>query len=291
MTKSRLHASGCQFSPCRWLISAILLVIALCDSPTARADEPRQPYIVAHRGLLRHAPENTLANFRACLELRLGFEFDVERTKDGHLVCIHDSSVDRTTNGKGKVNQMTLAEIQKLDAGSWFSNEFAGERVPTIRQVLELIAQYRDHDVLVAVDLKAADVEREVTQMAVENNVLHRLLFIGRSILRPAIRQTIREVDSSANTAVVANTSVEFQLAVDAPAANWVYVRYLAPKEQVDTVHAAKKRTFIAGISVSGDVPVNWQLATAAGIDGILTDYPLKLRAMLRENEATKKRK
>jgi glycerophosphoryl diester phosphodiesterase len=66
------------------------------------AEESSHPLIVAHRGLLHHAPENTLANFRACLELRLGFEFDVEQTKDGHLVCIHDGTVDRTTNGTGK---------------------------------------------------------------------------------------------------------------------------------------------------------------------------------------------
>ena len=66
-----------------------------------------QPLIVAHRGLLRHAPENTLANFRACLELRIGFEFDVERTKDNHLVCMHDNTVDRTTNGTGKVSELT----------------------------------------------------------------------------------------------------------------------------------------------------------------------------------------
>ncbi|MCC6509479.1 MAG: glycerophosphodiester phosphodiesterase, partial [Pirellulaceae bacterium] len=73
-----------------------------------------EPLVVAHRGLLQHAPENTLANFRACLELRLGFEFDVARTKDGQLVCIHDDTVDRTTDGKGLVSQLTLAEIQRL---------------------------------------------------------------------------------------------------------------------------------------------------------------------------------
>ena len=70
----------------------LILLIALLASVNLRAAEP--PLIVAHRGLLRHAPENTLANFRACFELRLGFEFDVERTKDGHLVCIHDSTAD-----------------------------------------------------------------------------------------------------------------------------------------------------------------------------------------------------
>jgi glycerophosphoryl diester phosphodiesterase len=260
------------------------LLLAAVLSGTAGAEDGARdsPYIVAHRGLLQYAPENTLANFRACLELRLGFEFDVERTQDGHLVCIHDSTVDRTTNGKGKVNQMTLAQIQSLDAGSWFGPEFAGERVPTIEQVLELIAEYRDHDVLVAVDLKAADVEREVTQLALKHKILHRLLFIGRSILRPTIRHTIRETAPAANTAAVANTPIEFSLALEARDANWVYVRYLASADQVKSVHATKKRTFIAGVTVSGNVPDNWRLANTAGIDAILTDHPLKLRALLR---------
>ncbi len=107
------------------LPTAALLLLALHTS--ALADKPT-PLIVAHRGLLRHAPENTLANFRACLELRLGFEFDVQRTKDGHLICIHDDTVDRTTNGTGKVADLTLEEIRQLDAGSWFDPKFAGEK-------------------------------------------------------------------------------------------------------------------------------------------------------------------
>jgi glycerophosphoryl diester phosphodiesterase len=143
------------------------------------ADESSHLLIVAHRGLLLHAPENTLANFRACLELRLGFEFDVEKTKDGQLVCIHDVSVDRTTNGTGEVSQLTLEEIRRLDAGSWFESKFAGEKVPTIEEVLKLVAEYQQHDVLIAVDLKAEGVEQEVVRLAEKHKVLNKLLFIG----------------------------------------------------------------------------------------------------------------
>ena len=114
------------------------LLLAICFSiSNAHAADP---LIVAHRGLLLHAPENTLANFRACLELRIGFEFDVQRTKDGHLVCIHDDTVDRTTNGKGQVSELTLEEIRKLDAGSWFDPKFAGEKVPTVEEILKLVS-------------------------------------------------------------------------------------------------------------------------------------------------------
>src|SRR5688572_8583483 len=85
------------------------------------ARKPRPaPRLVGHRGLLHHAPENTLAGFAACLDLRFGFEVDIHRSKDGHLVCIHDATLDRTTDGAGKVASFTFAQLRKRDAGAWF---------------------------------------------------------------------------------------------------------------------------------------------------------------------------
>ena len=261
---------------------ALLVLIGLAHlTSDCKAAEPR-PLIVAHRGLLRHSPENTLANFRACLELRLGFEFDVSRTKDGHLVCIHDNTVDRTTNGKGQVENLTLDEIRKLDVGSWFDANFAGEKVPTIDEVLSLVAEYRQHNVLIAVDLKAADVGQDVVKLAEKHGVLHRLLFIGRTIVEPDLRKQIKAASPKAHTAAVANNSDEFPAALAAPHADWVYVRFLPTKDQIDAVHRAGKRAFIAGPTVAGSLPTNWKQAASVGIDGILTDYPLVLRSELR---------
>jgi len=96
-------------------------------------------YAIAHRGFSSAAPENTLAAFRKAVELRPDMmECDVRRSHDGHLVVIHDPTVDRTTNGKGAVADLSLAEIRRLDAGSWFGPAFAGERIPTLEEVLEL---------------------------------------------------------------------------------------------------------------------------------------------------------
>lgn len=248
------------------------------------AANPPRALIVAHRGLLLHAPENTLANFRACLELRLGFEFDVERTKDGHLVCIHDNTVDRTTNGTGKVSDLTLDEIRRLDAGSWFDARFAGEKVPTIDEVLKLVSEYQQHDVLIAVDLKAEGVDHEIVRLAERYKVLHRLLFIGRTISEPQVRDQIKRASSKAQTAAVANITEEFPKALAAANADWVYFRYLPPKKQMEAVRAAGKRAFIAGATVGGTVPENWRQAAEVGIDGILTDYPLELRMTLRQS-------
>ncbi len=174
------------------LRSFLLPVLCLLGVPANSSAAGReQTLIVAHRGLLRHAPENTLANFRACLELRLGFEFDVQRTKDGHLVCIHDETVDRTTNGTGTVSEMTREQIRRLDAGKWFNPTFAGEKVPTVEEVLKLIAEFRRLDVLVAVDLKAENVEQDVVRLAEQHEVLDRLLFIGSTISDPQVRDRI----------------------------------------------------------------------------------------------------
>lgn len=264
---------------CRLLALVSMAAVSLNGS----AGEPVRPLIVAHRGLMLHAPENTLANFRACLELRLGFEFDVRKTKDGHLVCIHDDTVNRTTNAKGQLAALTFDEIRRLDAGSWFDAKFAGEKVPTVEEVLKLIAEYEKHEVLIAVDLKAEDVEQEVVRIAEKYEVLHRLLFIGRTIDEPTVRANIKKASAKAQTSAVANNAEGFAKALEAANADWVYFRYIPSKQDMEAVRAAKKRAFIAGTTVSGNVPDNWKRAGEAGIDGILTDYPLELRATLRK--------
>lgn len=248
------------------------------------AGEQPRPLVVAHRGLLHHAPENTLANFRACLELRLGFEFDVQRTRDGRLVCIHDGTVDRTTGGTGKVADMTLEQIRALDAGGWFDPKFSGEKVPTVEEVLQLIAGYRQHDILVAVDLKAENVERDVVRLAEKHRVLDRLLFIGRTITEPGVRAKLLEASAKARVAVVANTAEEFPRAVSDPTTAWVYVRFLPSREQVESARRSRKRVFIAGPTVAGNLPANWRHAAGVGIDAILTDYPLELRTVIKDN-------
>jgi glycerophosphoryl diester phosphodiesterase len=95
---------------------------------------------VAHRGAARYAPENTLGAFRLALEHGApAVECDVRRTQDGHLVVIHDPTVDRTTDGRGPVGALTLEALRRLDAGRWFGPEWAGERIPLLDEVLELV--------------------------------------------------------------------------------------------------------------------------------------------------------
>ncbi|MFC4601229.1 glycerophosphodiester phosphodiesterase [Cohnella hongkongensis] len=101
---------------------------------------------VAHRGSSGYAPESTLAAYRLGVKMKADYlEIDVQMTADGELIAMHDKTVDRTTNGKGTVGRMTLAQIKALDAGSWFNEkhpiyareDYENERVPTIREIFE----------------------------------------------------------------------------------------------------------------------------------------------------------
>jgi glycerophosphoryl diester phosphodiesterase len=250
---------------------------------------PRSPRlrVVAHRGLLLHAPENTLAAFRACLELRIGFEFDVRRSKDGVLVCVHDESLDRTTTGRGKVADLTLQQLKQLDAGSWFDPAFQGEAIPTVEEILALLAEYRSRPVLVCVDLKTEDeqVESEVVALAQEHRVLDRLLFIGRAISEPAVRRRLRHADPKTHVAALANNPDELPAALADADSNWAYLRFVPSREEAARIREAGKQIFIAGPPVAGKEMANWQAATLAGADGILTDYPLELMHGLRNSD------
>ena len=105
-------------------------------------NELPSPLILCHRGAKNYAPENTLAAFKIALELEAdGFELDTQLTSDGHVVVFHDKTVDRTTNGHGKLFKLSLAELRELDVGSFFSDEFRGEKIPTLDEVFEAIGK------------------------------------------------------------------------------------------------------------------------------------------------------
>ena len=120
------------------------------------------PYLsIAHRGASAYAPENTMAAFRKAVELGAdGIELDVQLSKDGQVFVMHDSRLERTTNGRGRTGVKTLDELKALDAGSWFSGEFKNEPIPTLKEVFE----YATGKLLVDVELKKAKDRLELVQ-------------------------------------------------------------------------------------------------------------------------------
>ncbi|WP_243355669.1 glycerophosphodiester phosphodiesterase [Bacillus litorisediminis] len=136
--------------------------------------------IFAHRGSKGTHPENTLAAFQKAIELGVdGIELDVHVTKDGELVVIHDETVDRTTNGTGRICDLTLAEIKQFDAGSWFSPNFADEKIPALTEVLQLL---KSTDILINIEIKSdiiayENIEEKVLA-AIKNSGLNESQFI-----------------------------------------------------------------------------------------------------------------
>ena len=121
--------------------------------------------VIGHRGAARHAPENTLAGLRAAAAMGAPcVEFDVRLTRDGVPVLFHDDTVERTTNGRGRLGALTLAQVRRLDAGAWFAARFAGERVPTLVQAIKLLAEY---GLAANIELKPDEAQGAATARAV----------------------------------------------------------------------------------------------------------------------------
>lgn len=172
----------------------VLLFSGILDySAAAGAEQIELPRrgVAAHRGASATHPENTLAAFREAIRLGVHqIEFDIQMTKDKRLVLMHDAAVDRTTDGRGRVADLTLEEIRRLDAGRWKAAKFAGERPPTFEEALamapiniwlnvhvprapneaelaeaaarEILRQKRTHQTLLAVGHRGADAARRI---------------------------------------------------------------------------------------------------------------------------------
>ena len=129
------------------------------------------PLVIAHRGDSAHCPENTLASFASALEIGAAYaEFDVHLTRDGEVVVIHDATLDRTTSGRGAVRNLTLSEIRKYSAGypSRFGSTYAGERVPTLGEVLGLLRERARAMIEIKPDAVTDDAEGGIEAHVVE---------------------------------------------------------------------------------------------------------------------------
>lgn len=151
----------------------------------------RRVQAIAHRGFSAVAPENTLAAFEKALERGPDMiECDVRQTKDGHLVVIHDATVDRTTDGTGAVADMSLSKLRELDAGRWFSDEYTGQRIPTLSEVLDLTR----NRVKLIVEIKEEHTEDQVVRMVQERGMSEEVLVAS---FHYSVGVQLRELDSS----------------------------------------------------------------------------------------------
>jgi glycerophosphoryl diester phosphodiesterase len=242
-------------------------------------------WVVGHRGAMGHCPENTLASFERGLELGADWiELDVHLSRDGALVVIHDETLDRTTNGRGAVRDKSLAELKALDAGSWFGADYAGQRIPTLDEVL---AWARRRNTIVDIEIKNAPVYYAGIEAAVVE-VLHRHDMTEQVIVISfdhAAVQRVKTLDSRIATGVLyagrpvdAGVGMARQAQADAVLPHWAYVT----ADDVAAAHAA-------GLSVApwaSSDPAVLRHLIAAGVDAIGTNHPDVLRDVLAPGHA-----
>lgn len=242
------------------------------------------PIPIAHRGMLRHAPENTLPAFAACLDLGIGFELDIRTTKDGHLVVVHDDNVQRTTNGPSRsVRNMTLEELERLDAGSWFDETFTGERIPTLEETLSLVAKRKRGTTIIALNVK--DVTREGEAELVALVEKYQLLsdsfaFDQNDEMSRRLKQLNPDFRIGQN---VNRQSIDARL--EEGLLDCFLLTSTPTVEEVSHLHRVGKQV-LYNYAGSGEARRNretWRRAAAAGIDGLLTDYPLECRIVWRD--------
>ena len=148
--------------------------------------------IFGHRGFSGKYPENTMLAFRKAVEVGVdGMEFDVQLTKDGEIVIIHDEKIDRTTDGKGNVRDMTLAELKKFDASADFRGVYGVNEIPTLREYFEYI---KDKDIISNIELKTGifvypGIEKKVCDLIAEYGLEEKIIlssFNHETIMRCA---------------------------------------------------------------------------------------------------------
>jgi glycerophosphoryl diester phosphodiesterase len=268
----------------RWGFTLCCAVLMACageffDETAQGADsaKPGRVVVIAHRGDHTKAPENTLAAIRRAIEVGCDYvEVDVRRTSDGALVVMHDSTVDRTTNGKGKVAELTLEEIRKLDAGSKKGKEWSAEKVPTFDEALTLckgkIKIYVDHksappaEVLAAIE-KQGMLDQVVVYGSVD--VLREYKKLKPSVWimppHPGTPERIRRL--------VADLKPE---TLDGNIREW-------NGAQVEAAHAAGAQVWVDNPE-NRDNEDGIRQALKMGVDAIQTDAPEKVIAILKKH-------
>lgn len=231
--------------------------------------------LIAHRGASGHAPENTLAGFKKAVTLGATFiETDLQLTRDVRLVAIHDETVNRTTNGKGAVHDVTLAELRRLDAGSWFGSEFAGERIPTIEEILDFAKKY---DVIFYLEMKPGGAfggEHALIGSLRASGEIARTIVIS---FDAAILANVRKIEPTVMTGLLYDGQIEKPI----DQALEVGARQLAVRGDLIspallTAARAKDLQVVCWTVNNG---AHMRLLMDASVDGIMSDYPDRLVA------------
>ena len=241
-----------------------------------------QPLIIAHRGSSAYAPENTLAAFQLAADQGAdAIELDVDLTRDGHAIIMHDATIDRTTDGSGAVHDLTLAEIRRVDAGTWKDATFRGERVPLLEEVFAAVGQR----VLINVEVKSMSlrsngVEAKVATLVQQFDLFDRVII---SSFNPLALRRIKHLEPRLACGLLYAPDLPIILR-----RAWL-VPLIPHLDARHPHHSQVNQSLVQQWHARGQRVNAWMVNDAAtvramaqaGVDGIIGDDPVFLRQVL----------
>ncbi|NQD37051.1 glycerophosphodiester phosphodiesterase [Permianibacter sp. IMCC34836] len=237
----------------------------------------RTARVIGHRGLAAAAPENTMAAFVAAQQAGLRWvELDAKLCASGELIVLHDNSVDRTSNGRGRAHAMSYQQLRKLDAGSWFSPRFAGERIPLLQDVLQFCA---DHGIGINIELKPNPVDYVATARAVADLLRAgdwsaRLPLLISSFSLQSLRAFQRYLPELPRGLLLERRWPLPRILAELDALAAVSFHYddsLITPEQIAAVRASGRDVLIWTVNDPARAKALWQL----GVTAVFSDQPL----------------
>jgi len=241
-------------------------------------NKEKRTFVTAHRGASGLAPENTLASISLAMELGADFcEIDAQETADGKIVLLHDSSLNRTTNSIGKIWKLNFAEIQNADAGSWYSQDFTGEKIPTLESAIDFVKGRMKLNI----ELKTNGYQKQLAERVVE--IIEKKNFINHCILTSFNLQEIKKVkliNPQIKTGLIFSKipkeniwNFEFDLfSID---------KKLATRDFIQNAHQAGKEVHVWTVNKERQMKKLLELE----VDNIITNFPNVLIEILKDRK------
>ncbi len=279
---TRIFLSPALVDVSRLLMAVLATICLFAPQATAQQKIPtrQEVDVVAHRGFSAVAPENTLAAIKAAIKAgATGCEFDVYACGSGEIVLMHDKTVKRTTSGDGKVTELSLQQLRKLDAGTWKDKRYAGEKVPLLSEALKLL---KDSGCQPVIEIKMEGISRQVIEDVRKAGMLRKAAIIAFSA------NVVREIRSLEPGIECAWLCSKTPAGTAAEKATWLKKQATACKAKLldlnhkmlsaELIEELKKRGFGVWTWTVNDKQRMQQLQQW-GVDSITTDKPDLLTA------------
>ncbi|SFD84025.1 glycerophosphoryl diester phosphodiesterase [Paenibacillus catalpae] len=279
------------------LIAVVLvLILSLAEHPAVSAGQrfTKHSAIIAHRGASGYAPEHTLASFRSAIDSGADYlEIDLQLTKDGHIIAMHDDTVNRTTNAKGKIAEMTLDQVKQLDAGSWFNKhypmyareEFAKQQVPSLQDIFAAFGKKTNY----ILEIKDTKFNPGIEEKLLA--VIRQFRLEDYVIIQSFDSKSLKKIHR-VNDRIVLLQLMWYNTPARISDASLRKIKKYAqgispnfPKINAAYVHKVQKSglriyPYTVNYQLNMDRALNW------GVDGIYTDYPDRFREVLQKNSS-----